>query len=43
MDYTKFFIDDYNVQDDYVGQNFTAVLEMLIDTAGVLDNAGGVV
>jgi hypothetical protein len=42
-DYTKFFIDDYNVQDEYVGQNFTAVLEMLIDTAGVLDNAGGVV
>jgi hypothetical protein len=42
-DYTKFFIDDYNIQDDYIGQNFTAVLEMLIDTAGVLDNAGGVV
>ena len=42
-DYTKFFIDDYNVQEDYVGQNFTAVLEMLVDTAGVFDNAGGVV
>jgi hypothetical protein len=42
-DYTKFFIDDYNIQDDYIGQNFTAVLELLVDTAGVLDNAGGVV
>ena len=38
--YTKFFIDDYNIQDEYIGQNFTAVLEMLVDTAGVLDNAG---
>lgn len=42
-DYTKFFIDDYNVQDEYVGQNFAAVLELLVDTAGVLDNAGVVV
>ena len=42
-DYTKFFIDDYNIQDDYVGQTFAAVLEMLVDTAGVLDNGGGVV
>lgn len=39
-DYTKFFIDDYNVQDEYLGQNFAAVLEMFVDTAGVLDNAG---
>ena len=42
-DYTKFFIDDYNIQDEYVGQNLAAVLEMLVDTAGVLDNAGVVV
>ncbi len=41
--YTKFFIDDYNVQNEYLGQNFTAALEMLVDTAGVLDNAGEVV
>jgi hypothetical protein len=42
-DYTKFFIDDYNIQVEYIGQNFTAVLEMLVDTAGVLDNAGDIV
>ena len=41
--YSKLFIDDYNVQDDYLGQTFTATLELLIDTAGVLDNAGVVV
>ena len=41
--YTKLFIDDYNVQDEYIGQTFGAVLEMLIDTAGVLDNGGVVV
>jgi len=38
--YTKMFVDDYNVQDDYLGQTFGATLEMLVDTAGVLDNGG---
>lgn len=41
--YSKLFVDDYNVQDDYLGQTFTATLELLIDTAGVLDNAGVIV
>lgn len=41
--YTKLFVDDYNVQDDYLGQSFSATLEMLIDTAGVLDNGGNLV
>lgn len=41
--FSKFFIDDYNIQDDYVGQTFNATLELLIDTAGVLDNAGEIV
>jgi hypothetical protein len=41
--YTKLFIDDYNVQDEYIGQTFGAVLEMLVDTAGVLDNGGVIV
>ncbi len=41
--YTKLFVDDYNIQDDYLGQTFGAVLEMLVDTAGVLDNAGVIV
>lgn len=42
-DYTKFFIDDYNIQDEYIGQNFNSVLEMLVDTAGLFDNAGVIV
>ena len=38
--YTKLFVDDFNVQDDYLGQTFGAFLELSIDTAGVLDNGG---
>lgn len=41
--YTRLFVDDYNVQDEYVGQTFGAVLEMLVDTVGVLDNGGVIV
>lgn len=41
--YTKLFVDDYNVQNEYIGQTFGAVLEMFVDTAGVLDNGGIVV
>lgn len=41
--YSKLYVDDYNVQDDYLGQTFTATLELLIDTAGVLDHAGDIV
>jgi hypothetical protein len=32
-------IDDYNVQDDYVGQVIGAVLDIEIETAGVLDSS----
>ena len=41
--YTKFWIDDYNIQNDYIGETFKPVLEMIVDTAGVLDNGGIVV
>lgn len=41
--HTKLFVDDYNIQDDYLGQTFDATLELLIDTAGLLDNGGVVV
>lgn len=41
--YSKLFIDDYAIQDDYIGQTFNATIELLIDTAGVLDTAGVVV
>lgn len=41
--YTRLTIDDYNIQDEYIGESFNAVLEMIIDTAGILDNNGGIV
>lgn len=41
--YSKIFFDDYNLQEDYVGQTFNLFLELEIDTAGVLDNGGVVV
>lgn len=40
--YSKIYFDDYNIQDKYIGQTFRATLEMIIDTAGVLD-VGGVI
>jgi hypothetical protein len=40
--YSKLYFDDYNIQDEYIGQTFNATLEMIIDTAGVLD-VGGVI
>lgn len=40
--YSKLYFDDYNIQDEYLGQTFKATLEMIIDTAGVLD-VGGVI
>lgn len=40
--YSKIFFDDYNIQSAYVGETFKLTLEMIIDTAGVLD-VGGVI
>ena len=34
----KFTADDYNIQDDYVGQGVQALLEMEIETAGLSDS-----
>lgn len=42
-DYTRLTVDDYNIQEEYIGESFNAVLEMIIDTAGILDKNGGVV
>ena len=41
--YSKLTLDDYNLQSAYEGETFNAFLELLIDTAGVLDNGGNVV
>lgn len=41
--YSKLTLDDYNLQSAYEGETFSAYLELLVDTAGVLDNGGNVV
>lgn len=41
--YTKMWIDDYNLQSAYIGQPFRPVLEMIVDTSGVIDNGGNIV
>ena len=39
---SSMFIDDYNIQDAYVGETFNVFLELLIDTAGIIDYYGRV-
>ncbi len=41
-DTAVFYCDDYNIQADYVGQGVTPRLEMLIETAGIVDSSAGV-
>lgn len=41
--YSKLTLDDYNLQSAYEGETFSAYLELLVDTSGVLDNGGEVV
>lgn len=38
---SKFSIDDFNIQNDYIGQNITPVLELEILTAGIMDMQNG--
>lgn len=40
---TNFNIDDFNIQDDYVGQPVSFYLEMEIDTAGIYNSNGDLV
>lgn len=42
-DYSRLTIDDYNLQSEYEGETFKAFLELVIDTAGILSQNGGVV
>ena len=37
-----FYIDDYNIQDDFVGQGITPILQMEIETAGLVCSSNGV-
>ena len=41
--YSRLTIDDYNLQSAYEGETFKSFLELQIDTAGILDQNGGVV
>lgn len=38
---SKFSFDDFNVQADYVGQDIIPVIELEIETAGIIDLQGG--
>lgn len=35
--YNQITLDDYNINTKYIGETFTPILEMLVDTAGLLD------
>ena len=37
-----FYVDDYNIQDDFVGQGITPILQMEIETAGLVCSSNGV-
>lgn len=41
--YSKLNVDDYNIQDAYVGETFKATLQLEVDTAGLIDNGGNIV
>lgn len=37
-----FYVDDFNIQDDFVGQGITPILQMEIETAGLVCSSNGV-
>ena len=41
--YNQITLDDYNINTNYLGETFTPILEMMVDTAGLLDFFGEVV
>lgn len=41
-DNALFQLDDFNIQDDFIGQGTSAEIELLIDTAGIWDTANHV-
>ena len=40
--YNQITIDDYNINNNYLGETFTPILELQLDTAGLLDQFGDV-
>lgn len=41
-DNSIFYVDDFNLQDDYIGQGITPIIEMEIETAGLFVRSNGV-
>ena len=41
-DTAVFTCDDFNIQSDFVGQGVSPALEMIVDTAGLVDSTNGV-
>lgn len=37
-----FYVDDYNIQEDYIGQGITPILQMEVETAGLVCSSNGV-
>lgn len=37
-----FYVDDFNIQDDFIGQGVTPILQMEIETAGLVCQSNGV-
>jgi hypothetical protein len=41
-DNSIFYVDDFNLQEDFVGQGITPIIEMEIETAGLFVKSNGV-
>ena len=37
-----FYVDDYNIQEDYIGRGITPILQMEVETAGLVCSSNGV-
>ncbi len=42
LNLAMFYVDDFNLQEDYVGQGITPILQMEIETAGLVCQSNGV-
>ena len=40
---SSFNCDDYNLQEDFIGQTITPVIEMEIETSGIIDDVTGII
>lgn len=42
LNLAMFYVDDFNIQDDYIGQGITPILQMEVETAGLVCSSNGV-